>query len=452
MRPWICTVATSARRSESRRRSRSASTRAMTKPTTVSARNSAIRAICRGCTARPEWMRANSPPSRGPRQYCPHQMSRESDSSGSFDRRRFLQRVGRGAIGVGMAGAVPTVLAACGGEAQPTVEIGADEMDRVWLGTSIRSLSNPYHALWKQGGEDFAASVDAADRIRTLLSEGDSVKQLREIRALIAHAGKGNVIFNVDQNEASDALPIVRLCESSRCYFVTSWNKADNLHPWDFNYWVSHMTADDVAMGKQVAEALVQSMNGQGKMGAILGLLGNTSSQGRLRGLKQVLGDHPRVQLVQQDNADWKPAKAHSVAEAMLDSHPDLKGIWAADDGMALGALEAVKANGRADKVGVVGIAGVEEAVRAVLAGDMVGTVGIDAVEQGGRGLAIAWYARSGELDVAALPREHREFYFRTTLLTKENAQKFLDTVIAAKGDRDWNDIWTNVTGEIRYG
>src|ERR671920_718645 len=112
-----------------------------------------------------------------------------TNSSGGLDRRRFLQRLGRGAIGVGMAGAVPTVLAACGGEAQPAVEIGADAMADVWLGTSIRSLANPYHALWKQGGEDFAASVDAADRIQTLLSEGDSAKQLHDMRALIAHAG-----------------------------------------------------------------------------------------------------------------------------------------------------------------------------------------------------------------------------------------------------------------------
>jgi ribose transport system substrate-binding protein len=379
------------------------------------------------------------------------EIGRLADSSGSFDRRSFLQRLGRGALGVGMAGAVPTVLAACGGEPQPAVEIGVDAMDDVWLGTSIRSLSNPYHALWKQGGEDFAASVDAADRLKTLLSEGDSAKQLRDMRTLIARAGKGNVIFNVDPNEASDALPIARLCEASRCYFVTSWNKPDNLHPWDFKYWVSHMSADDVAMGKQVAEALVQSMNGQGKIGAILGLLGNTASQGRLRGLRQVVAGHSGVELVQQTNADWERTKAQSVAESMLASHPDLKGNWAADDGMALGALDAVKAKGHAHKIGVVGIAGIEEAVRAVLAGDMVGTAGIDAVEQGGRGLAIAWRARSGELDVASLPREHREFYFGTTLLTKDNAQKFLDTVLAAKGDRDWNDIWVNVTGQIRY-
>src|SRR5262245_44615120 len=130
-------------------------------------------------------------------------------SSGRFDRRRFLQRLGRGALGVGMAGAVPSALAACGGETQQAVETGADEMDQVWLGTSIRSLSNPYHALWKQGGEDFAASVDAADRLQTLLSEGHSATQLRDMRALIARAGNGNVILNIDPNEASDALPIV---------------------------------------------------------------------------------------------------------------------------------------------------------------------------------------------------------------------------------------------------
>src|ERR1700759_4567679 len=99
-------------------------------------------------------------------------------SSATFDRRRFLQRMGRGALGVGMAGAVPTVLAACGGATQPVLDTGVDAMAGVWLGTSIRSLSNPYHALWNQGGEDFAASVDASDRLETLLHEGDSAQQL----------------------------------------------------------------------------------------------------------------------------------------------------------------------------------------------------------------------------------------------------------------------------------
>ena len=49
-----------------------------------------------------------------------------TNSSGTFDRRRFLQRVGRGALGVGMAGAAPTVFAACGGEDEAQGQDGGD--------------------------------------------------------------------------------------------------------------------------------------------------------------------------------------------------------------------------------------------------------------------------------------------------------------------------------------
>ena len=181
-----------------------------------------------------------------------------------------------------------------------------------------------------------------------MLSEGDSARQLREMRALIARAGNGNVILNIDPNEASDALPIVRLCERARCYFVTSWNKPDDLHPWDFKYWVAHMTADDVAMGKQVGEALVRSMGGQGKMGAILGLPGNTSSQGRLRGLKQVLADNPGVELVQQQNADWEPTKAQQRGRVDARRPPRPQGDLGGGRRHGPWRPQAVKAEGQA--------------------------------------------------------------------------------------------------------
>ena len=92
-------------------------------------------------------------------------------------------------------------------------------------------LGNPYRALWKQGGEDFAASVVPAARLRTLLSEGDSTRQLRDMHALIAHTGKGNTMLERQPSTASNTLAIVRLCKHSRCYFATSWNKPDDLHP-----------------------------------------------------------------------------------------------------------------------------------------------------------------------------------------------------------------------------
>ena len=79
--------------------------------------------------------------------------------------------------------------------------------DKVTVVNSIRSLSNPYHASWNQGGEAFAkwAGADYA----TLVTEGNSEKGIADIKAMIAKTG-GNMVLNVDPNESPDARPIVK--------------------------------------------------------------------------------------------------------------------------------------------------------------------------------------------------------------------------------------------------
>ena len=78
---------------------------------------------------------------------------------------------------------------------------------------------------------------------------------------------------------------------------------------------------------------------------------------------------------------------------------------------MALGALEALRAEGRAGKVPVTGIDGIQLAVEAILAGEMAGTVAWDPFWQGGMGLSIGYHAKTGKFDPAKEPKEHREFY-----------------------------------------
>ena len=61
----------------------------------------------------------------------------------------------------------------------------------VFMGTAIRSLENPYHAVWARGGQAFADSVGGVHVIQTC--EGSSEKQLNDIKALVAKAGKDAV-------------------------------------------------------------------------------------------------------------------------------------------------------------------------------------------------------------------------------------------------------------------
>src|SRR6187200_322188 len=94
--------------------------------------------------------------------------------------------------------------------------------DKPTLVTSIRSLSNPYHAVWKTGAEAYAASV-GLEHV-TLVSEGNSEKGIADIKAMLAKTG-GNMVLNSDPNDTPDARPIVEACKSAGASVVTQWNK-----------------------------------------------------------------------------------------------------------------------------------------------------------------------------------------------------------------------------------
>ncbi|MCB2052674.1 MAG: sugar ABC transporter substrate-binding protein [Geminicoccaceae bacterium] len=355
--------------------------------------------------------------------------------AGYLDRRRFLS-------GTAMAGAAslvgfgPKSLRA---QAKPTVV------------NSIRSLSNPYHATWNAGGEAFAKWAGA--EYVTLVTEGDSEKGVADIKAIIARTG-GDMVLNVDPNESPDARPIVEACEAAGVHVVTQWNKPDDLHPWDHDpYYVSHISFSGVPAGKAMAEALFAKMGGSGGIVALGGILSNTPAIERKKGLDEALAANPDVELLDFQTANWDPNKALELTNAWLTRFgDDIKGIWAANDGMGLAALEALRAEGMAGQVPVSGIDGIQLAVEAILAGEFAGTVAWDPFWQGGMGLSIGYHARTGAFDPSKEPREHREFYGTGIVVTEENAQEFYDNNIKASPELDFTDLWGRVAGQIQYG
>ena len=172
-----------------------------------------------------------------------------------FGRREFL----KGATLLGAAGAFPAIITRPGfAQDKPTVV------------NSIRSLSNPYHATWNNGGAAFAKSVGA--EYVTLVTEGNSEKGIADIKAILAKTG-GNCVINVDPNDSPDARPIVEAAKAAGAYVVTQWNKPADLHPWDFdpNY-VAHISFSGIPYGKAMAEALIKAMGGKGGIVALGGI------------------------------------------------------------------------------------------------------------------------------------------------------------------------------------
>ena len=137
------------------------------------------------------------------------------------------------------------------------------------------------------------------------------------------------------------------------------------------------------------------------------------------------------------------------MTKTLLTKHGDaIKGVWAANDDMALGALQALEAAGLAGKVAVVGIDAVPEAVQAIADGTMTATVSSDGPWQGGIGLAMGYCALTGELDTSELSEEQRAFYAKQTLITAENADENLEPSVDL-ADFECGNLFNRVDGPV---
>ena len=364
-------------------------------------------------------------------------------------RRDFLKFVSVVTGGAVLAGCAPALAAATSAPTAPTAAAAAATLvpvaKPVYMGTVIRTLANEYHAAWYRGGRLFAESVGSGPLHRGLHCEGDSQKQLTLMQALIQESG-GNVVFNIDPNESPDAKAIADLCVKNKVYFLTQWNKPDDLHPWDYNpYWVAHMGVDGIPSGYYVAKELFTAMGGKGKVVALQGLLANVPAIQRFEGLKKALKEFPGIELVADQTAEWDRTKAVSVTEAFLAKYPDLGGIWAANDNMGLGALEALRAAKLNKKILTCGIDGTSEAIGACISGEFAATVNNDPMWQGGMGLSLPYAAKMGFFDPAKEPNTHREFYFTPVLVNSKNAPEIKANYIDGIPSYNWKDYWARV-------
>ena len=313
------------------------------------------------------------------------------------------------------------------------------------LVNSMRSVANPYHATFADGGRAFAEFIGSEYEV--LVTEGNSEKGIADIRAMLART-EGKMVLNVDPNDSPDARPIVEDCAAAGAYVVTQWNKPDDLHPWDFDpHYVAHMSFDGVPSSKAVAEELFRRMGGSGGIVAIGGILSNVPAIERKIGLDQAIEENGNVELLDFQTANWNEQQAFDIMQTWITRFGrDIKGVWAANDGMGIGALEALRQEGLAGEVLVTGIDGIQQAIDAIKAGEFAGTVAWDPLWTGGMGLSIGYHSAIGTIDIANEPHSHREFYGTGILVTESTVDGF-----GAPAPLDFMDFWGKASGQIQY-
>jgi ribose transport system substrate-binding protein len=317
----------------------------------------------------------------------------------------------------------------------------------VTLVTSIRGLDNPYHANYAVGAKALGALLKLP--VDVLSTEGNSQKGISDVRAEVAKTG-ANMVLSIDPNQAPDVVPIAKILEDAKVYWVNWWNKPDDVKVTSYKYWVANITFDSVGTGYFNATQLFKAFKtpGKGKIIALQGQLANNAAVGRFQGLQKALKENPGVELVQWEAGDWDRTKGYNLTKSMLVAHPNVDGIWSANDDMAMGALQALKEKGLNGKVPLTGTDGIPEMFDAIKAGYATSTVMQDAKYQSQLGLSMALAAKAGKLNVASMPANHRSFMIPGTQVTRENVDKVVNDFIKNTPIYDLSDFFSRWVAE----
>jgi len=327
-----------------------------------------------------------------------------------------------------------------------TLSVSAQK-GKTTLVVMIRGLDNPYHANYAVGARELGKKLGLP--VDVLSSEGNSQKQFADLRAEIAKTG-GNIVVSVDPNEAPDVVPIAKMLEAAKAYWINWWNKPPDVKVTSYKYWVSHVAFDAVGQGYYNAKELFKTFDtpNQGEIVAIQGMLANNAAIGRFQGLQKALKENTGVKLLQWEGAEWDTTKAYNATKALLAAYPDVDGVWCANDNMGMGAIQALKEAGLAGKVLVTGTDGNPEAFDAIKAGYMISTEFQDSRYQAQLGLTMCLAAKDGKLNVAKMPAKYRSWLIPGVKVNRDNVDEFVDEYIKKMPTYDLSDFFANWAGE----
>ncbi len=271
----------------------------------------------------------------------------------------------------------------------PLPEMGNGEK----IGAVAFSMTNPFWVTVQQGYEDAAAEYGVTVDVVASPDEANEQGQADAMTALLA---KDYAAFAISAmtpfclvNPAAEAtaqgIPVVAVGTNLDAAAAADAGAVIE----------AFVTSDFAAQGKLGATYIMEKLGGAGKVAVIEGQAGADNSEqrkaGAIAGFEENGGE-----VVAVEAANWDRQQAYDIATNILQANPDVAGIMCANDEMALGVVEALKAAGVKDQVIVVGIDFIEEAKTSIENGELDGSVVMSPYLFGKAGLILALKAVQG--------------------------------------------------------
>lgn len=236
----------------------------------------------------------------------------------------------------------------------------------------MKSLANEFFSTMADGAKQYQSQNAQQFElvVNGIKDERDLARQSAIVDEMIAAKVQAIVIAPADSKAL---VPVLRRAKQAGLVVVNIDNKLDDEILNAESLSLPFVGPNNLLGAKSVGEHLAKSLKPGDQVAVLEGIRTSFNATQRRLGFEQAMKD-AGIQIVDSQSANWETNQANTIAASMLNAHPDLKAILAANDSMALGAIAAIKAANKTDTVQVVGFDNISAAQQAIGQGKMLAT------------------------------------------------------------------------------
>ncbi|GGR79220.1 ABC transporter permease/substrate-binding protein [Streptomyces eurythermus] len=231
------------------------------------------------------------------------------------------------------------------------------------LGLSLSTLNNPFFVQIRSGAQAEARKLGVDLTVTD--AQNDASQQANQLQNFTSTNLDGIIVNPVDSDAAGNSVKAAGKADIPVVAVDRGVNHASV---------ATLVASDNVAGGELAAKTVAEKLGGHGKIVILQGQAGTSAARERAAGFAKGLRAYPGIRVLAQQPADFDRTKGLDVMSNLLQAHPDVQGVIAANDEMALGAIKAL--GSKAGKsVQVVGFDGTPDGLTAVKGGTLYASV-----------------------------------------------------------------------------
>ncbi|MEK4381007.1 ABC transporter substrate-binding protein [Aeribacillus sp. FSL K6-2848] len=263
------------------------------------------------------------------------------------------------------------ILSACGSssknESEGSSESAGGDSGKPYIAIVSKGFQHQFWQAVKKGAEQAAKEFDVEITFEGPESESQVDKQIEMLRTAIDK--KPDAIgFAALDSQAS--IPLLKEADEKGIPIIAFDSGVDSDIP------LATASTDNKAAAALAADKMAEKIGGKGKVALIVHDQTSITGVNRRDGfVERIKEKYPDIEIVDIQYGGGDQLKSTDLAKAIIQAHPDLKGIYGANEGSAIGVINAVKEMNKQGKIVVIGFDSGKQQIEAIKDGTMAGAI-----------------------------------------------------------------------------